>query len=153
YLPHEKEPAGKKSMLQALGKVRGADAEYAKAANRLAVDLLTTSAGEGVVSDALVFAATIAAPSAELSDAVLKLAARTLPPDQEIAVLETLAKSKSAQAPAVIAAKATKAEAVAVRTEAVKLLAPLKGDGATEALLAALKDQAASVRKESAIAL
>jgi putative membrane-bound dehydrogenase-like protein len=153
HLPHEKEPAGKKAMLQALGKIRGADAEYAKAANRLAVDLLTTSAGEGVVSDALVFAATIAAPSAELSEAVLKLAARTLPPDQEIAVLETLAKSKSTQAPAVIAAKATKAEAVAVRTEAVKLLVPLKGDGATDALLAALKDQAAVVRKESAIAL
>jgi putative membrane-bound dehydrogenase-like protein len=153
YLPREKEPAAKKAMLQALSQVRGADAEYAKAANRLAVELLTTDAGAGVVSDAIAFAATIAAPTAELSDAVLKLASRTLPPEQEIAVLETLAKSKSANALAVIAAKATKGEAAVVRAEAVKLLAPLKGEAVMPALLGALKDSSPVVRKESAVAM
>jgi putative membrane-bound dehydrogenase-like protein len=145
----EKDAAARKGMLAALVQVRNADAAFAKAASQLAVDLL---AADDAVGETLAFANSLSSPTPELTDAIMKVAGRKLPVDHQIAALETLAKTKLEKVVPVIAGRAAEGE-LNVRLTAIRLLVPLKGDGASTALIGLLKDNTTGVRKEAVIAL
>jgi len=83
---------------------------------------------------------------------VLKLSAKDLPTAEQLALLETLARSKDAGVVPAMVAKLQHADA-AIRTKAVQLLASKPGPEVSEALVQTLADKVPAVRKEAAISL
>jgi putative membrane-bound dehydrogenase-like protein len=149
HLATEQDAPSRKSMLEALGRARNTDDAFVAAANKLCADFLHAGS---MVSDTLLLAATLSKVTPELTAAMLKLASRDLPAGQQIAVLESLARSKSAGVvPALLVNLEHKNAEVRART--VQLLATRRGEAISKALVSALEDKAAAVRKEAAISL
>jgi putative membrane-bound dehydrogenase-like protein len=149
YLPAEKDAQARKAMLQALSHARTKDDAFIRAANKLAAQLLQDGS---MIPETLSFAANLPAITSDLTAAVLKLSSTDLPADQEITLLETLARSKDASVVPVMVAKLQHADA-AMRTKAVQLLTSKPGAEVSQAIVQALQDKVPGVRKEAAISL
>jgi putative membrane-bound dehydrogenase-like protein len=151
HIPTEKDAAARKAMLHALAQVRNGGEEFARAADRLAAELLANAADE-VLPEVLVLAANLPALSPELTGALLRRAGSDLPAERLIALLEALAKSRSPQAGSALAARLSHAS-TSVRATALRLLAARPGAEATRALEGALQDKETAIRKDAVIAL
>ncbi len=149
YVPGEKEVAVRKAMLQSLSHARNTNEAFTKAANKLAAQFLQDGS---LIPETLAFAANLSTITPELTVAVLKLSSKDLPTDQQIALLETLARSKDASVVPAMVAKLHHADA-AIRTKAVQLLTTKPGPEVSGAIVQTLADKVPAVRKEAAISL
>ena len=105
YVPKEKHAETRQKMLGILAAVKKPSAEFTKAGNQLAADVLSDAKMDApFVVQALSFAVSLPSITPELTDALMKRAKANLPPAQLVTLLETLGKAKSADVtPAILA--------------------------------------------------
>ncbi|MEI7683449.1 MAG: HEAT repeat domain-containing protein [Planctomycetota bacterium] len=151
HIPQEKDNSTKIAILRLLTNGRGADAAYVKAANAILVPLLASDDPE-LFGEAINLAAALPSTTPEVTEVALKRLEAKLTPAMQIGLLDAVAKANDAKSVAAIAARARMGEA-GVSNHAIKLLASIKGDEASRALLDALKSPAPALRKDAAAAL
>ena len=153
HVPREKDDQARRNMLGILAAVKNQNAEFVKAGNRLAAEVVSDPKMDPqFVVQALAFAVKLSSISPELTDALMKRANSNLPPAQLVMLLETLSKAKSAEVTSTIVAQLRHADE-GVRSTAVRLLTNRAGTSAAEALIGALQDKSLAVRKEAVAAL
>ncbi len=153
HVPKEIDAQTRRNMLGILAAVKKPNAEFTKAGNGLAAEVLSDPKMDPqFVVQALAFAVNLPSITPELTDALMKRANSNLPPPQLVTLLETLGKAKSADVTSAIAAQLKHADE-GVRAVSVRLLTNRAETSVGEALIGALQDKSLAVRKEAVTAL
>ena len=153
HVPKETDAQTRRNMLGILAAVKKPNAEFTKAGNQLAAEVLSDPKMDPqFVVQALAFAVNLPSITPELTDALMKRANSDLPPAQLVTLLETLSKVKSTDVTSAILAQMKHADE-GVRSAGVRLLTRRAEKKAAEALIGALQDKSPLVRKEAVAAL
>lgn len=153
YVPKELDSETRRNMLGILAAVKKPNADFTKAGNRLAAEVLgDPKMDPQFLVQALAFAVNLPSVTPELTEALMKRANTNLSPTHLVTLLETLNKVKTAEVTSAMVAQ-LKHRDDGVRLASVRLLADRKGDSVAAALIGALKDKSLAVRKEVVAAL